>query len=712
MPKLYDSQGNPLYNSRKTNQLLKTGTGSGHAREKIREEFKTQEDYELYLKERAYQKEYQKTRRARMKAQRHAEKSKQERVTNPGQEGEKFQRSECRSQTALFDFFRGYAEGTDILGKQMTFEEWLDERDKCRKDLFHLGRDILHKDLVPEVHQVVCDQFVQKNFDDMYFDGYTLGDFHQMVGQQLRFDKDANPTKEMMLLDSRGFFKSTIDGVDCVQWLLNCPDVRILIMTGEIKLATQFMSEVKSYFALATGEQPTQFHRLFPEYIIRGLDATTRQPFTTPARQLKQTQPSVAILTVGSNTSGRHCDILKIDDGVTDENSISKEQREKIKDKLDNVLNLVGAWGFTDFIGTRYIKDDYYGTRLEAAQESSAAIKYFCRAAWYRKPGFENEEEYPLRTLSFEMVDLTFPTLNGTPQKSFAHLRSKLLRNERLFRCQQLQQPQDDEDTPKIVFEEPILRAHILPVSAIPTTGPIFAAWDWAHTSHDRSDYSAGAVGRVVFNRETMQNDLYVIDVVFGRFKPSELAFQIALLNKRHMPSRTWVERMVGAELLQLEVSRQAVRLNTDVSGISYHNSKTEPDAKFNRIKDLEILLNNNRLWFQANSLWNDEMMKQFVMYTGEKKNKGRKDDIPDAISILKLCALGEQTAVPLSPEERESRDVANWLNAGIKGMLDRPDKPAAPPMPLAVTEAQERVGSFAYLPGFRTSLTGTNNER
>jgi len=148
--------------------------------------------------------------------------------------------------------------------------------------------------------------------------------------------------------------------------------------------------------------------------------------------------------------------------------------------------------------------------------------------------------------------------------------------------------------------------------------------------------------------------------------------------------------------------------LNTDVSGISYQNTKTDPDAKFNRIKDVEILLANNRLWFQASAMWNDEMLKQFILYTGERKNKGRKDDIPDAISILKMCALGEQTRIPLSPEQREANEVASWISAGIKGVMDAATKPPSPPLSIINSpDVQQRSGSFAYLPGFRTALIG-----
>src|SRR5690349_14077031 len=67
-----------------------------------------------------------------------------------------------------------------------AFESWLLRRDRARKDLFYLGRDVLKKNLVPEVHQVVCDNFVMKDFDGVYVDDYTLDHVHKAIARQKR----------------------------------------------------------------------------------------------------------------------------------------------------------------------------------------------------------------------------------------------------------------------------------------------------------------------------------------------------------------------------------------------------------------------------------------------------------------------------------------------------------------------------------------------
>ena len=62
----------------------------------------------------------------------------------------------------------------------LSFIDWLDLRDKARKNLFWLGR-LLGKGLFYNTHKMICDAFVQKNFDGMYFPECTIDDVHGMM---------------------------------------------------------------------------------------------------------------------------------------------------------------------------------------------------------------------------------------------------------------------------------------------------------------------------------------------------------------------------------------------------------------------------------------------------------------------------------------------------------------------------------------------------
>ena len=575
---------------------------------------------------------------------------------------------------------------TEIFGRVWSFEQWLGLRDNARKSLYWLGKKVFKKDLYPKTHLVVCDQFVQKKFDGTYHDGYTLGDEHKAINRQERYDEYGNPTKEMLLLDPRGFYKTTLDGIDCVQWLLNCPDIRIMILTAEYSLAVSFMLEIKGYFYQAEDSDPTDFHLLFPEYVVTGVDGTSERPLVSSARMRHdQRGASLWVKSIDSNLSGWHCDIKKGDDITTDENANTKETRKKLKKKYDGTRNLLDEHGFMDSIGTRYFPDDWYGLRLEKKSDSnpptrdSNPLKYFKRECWDVKKGFEN---VALNDLTEEMVKLNFPE-----KATFASLKEKLNDDEEQFRCQQLNEPAAEEKEVgfKVTFEEAILRKHLYQMSAAPQNGDVFVTWDWAWTANKYSDFSVGVAARVYKDEATGRYALCILQVVYGRWKPSELALQIVLFNKRWTPKKTLIEKTVNAEFLEEKLKLEAMRYQTSLD-IYWKPPSLQADAKRNRIKGLEILLNDDLLWFVMGP-WIDETFRQLVIYTGEKKNRGRKDDIPDAMSYLQfflpaLAAFKESDELRVMMEEERVQREKRALHEQIFGVDNRFVPPPSAPEP------------------------------
>jgi phage terminase large subunit-like protein len=531
----------------------------------------------------------------------------------------------------------------DLLG---SFDEWLSLRDRSRKDLFWLCK-LLGKDVEPEVHQIVCDQFVQKNFDGAFPDGYTIKDVHDAINRQERFDQYGTPTKEMILLDPRGFYKSTIDGIDAIQWMINVPDIRIFLITGVYKLGIGFLKEIKGYLYLAEGGEPTEFQFLFPEYIIKGVDGTSKEPLLLKVRKHTQVAPTIWVNSIDSSLSGNHCDVKKGDDVIDDSNSNSDDVRIALKEKFDGTDNVLDPWGFSDNIGTRYFPTDWYGTRLDSYQQDPKenAIKYFRRACWTIKPEFI---EVPLKELTEEMVVVTFPN-----KENFKKLRKKLLNNERSFRCQQLNEPAglDRDDGDLVSFSEDAIRARIVNMKDVPNTGELYICWDWAWTANKQSDYSAGVCGRIY-----PEKDRYVItvlDIVFGKWIPSELALQIVLFNKKWNPAKTLIEASVGSNLLWDAIRNRAISYGVTIDAPIWKPPSVQANAKRTRIMGLETLLDDGRLTFVGGP-WLSETISQLVGYTGRNKNKGRKDDIPDAMSYLSFFLPNG----PLAKESEEAKAV------------------------------------------------------
>lgn len=550
----------------------------------------------------------------------------------------------------------------------VSFKRWLELRDKARKDLFWLGR-LLKRNFFHATHQQMCDMFVEKNFDGLYFYDFEPDDVHEMIGKQQRFTANGEPTRTMLLFAPRSSYKSTIDGVDAVQWMLNAPDIRILIMTSVLRLSKELMGEIKGYFYLPPRGEASNFHLLFPEYVLTGVDGRSKEPITCPAQNFNSKEPHLWITSLDASFVGSRCDIRKIDDAVEDKNSWNDELRESLKEKIKATNALVEPWGFTDVIGTRYFTNDWYGWRMgqvrdgsdELTAMSTEPFAYLSLSAWEPKP--EHLLKYHLLLekkggifeITYDMVTLFFPY-----KLSFSELRTKLKEyKERGFKNQYLNiatDPNTDEDNPyRISFTEADLKAHMYQREAAPKMGDVFVVWDWALSNQKTSDYSVGVVARL-YRNDANEWAWVILEIVYNKWKYSELAHQIVALSKRWGPKLTMIEKSNAADMLNDEITRVSRRFGYEPT-IYWKQPSREDDAKRNRIKSLEMLLAEHRLHFVGGP-WMDETIKQFTQYTGEKKNKGRKDDIPDAASYLTyLLPLEARPVIPGGPGSDPSED-------------------------------------------------------
>jgi predicted phage terminase large subunit-like protein len=546
----------------------------------------------------------------------------------------------------------------------VSFRDWLDLRDKARKDLFWLGR-LLGKGLFHATHKMICDAFVQKNFDGMYFPDCTFDDVHEMIGEQHRFDENGNETRTLMLFAPRSGYKSTIDGLDTAQWMLNCPDIRVMIMTSVKSLSSQLMGEIKSYFYLPPRGKASAFQVLFPEYILTGVDGRSEQPIICPAQLFDSKEPHVWVTSLDSSFVGQRCDIRKLDDIVDDKNSADEELREKLKEKIKSTNALVEPWGFTDIIGTRYFTTDWYGWRMgvipeEEDSSSTEPFKYLCLSCWAIKPEFMVlytqllEKKNGIFEVTENMVDLWFPY-----KLDWKALRTKMKEyKERGFKNQYLNIATDPIEVTDLIthFDRETLRRQTYGASAAPTTGELLVVVDWAYTDNKGSDYCVlAAVRRHI--REDGTEELIVIDIDYDKWRATDLADHFVRFLRQHKPSRTFIEACNGIDLLMAVVQAYARKYDCLEVLNSIHKVPTGNTAneKTNRIKTLEVLIADNRLHFVSGP-WIDELYKQFERFTGETK-KGRKDDIPDAISQASRTLPQEMfVRARLTPEEESQK--------------------------------------------------------
>jgi len=534
-------------------------------------------------------------------------------------------------------------------------------RRKCQKDGFFLSTILQYPDFVKTTHQEVFDFFVQKDPDAKDFK---------------TFAESVPGNHDDLLMLCRGGFKSTADIVDTIQWIICFPDVRINIMTGTQPLAIEFIDLIKDHFKtnkdgspqLGFDGKPRLFQVLFPEFCEK--DPGRGTDWTTPARRKAVAGPTIVATAVDMNTTGTHCDILKIDDGTTNANTHTPDRIVTVNKNITAARRLVEPFGFKLRIGTPYAeKDNLYATVLDeekrAKQGKASLVKCLIRPAYSLAPGYEDKmpDEITPEMVNAGICKLWFPeriTLDYLQREYADSLKS----DPKSFFSQYLLDLKK-ANIAKFNREKMVLAT--VPWDQIPKLirrgtgqGEIFQAWDLAYGSAEsNSDFSVGITGLFILGR------VFILDRVRDRFNEDEIAPAIASFAHKWRPARIAVEDTHGTRWLKnpINISMNSLGFNTFVEFVSVSRG-VKSNGKVERAKPVVYLLNVGRLLFSLeipdiNQLYDE--MEEFP-----PKSSG-KDDTVDALSMLinhfASSELYETTEVPRissSPKEPQFEDDYN----------------------------------------------------
>ena len=548
----------------------------------------------------------------------------------------------------------------------------------AQTDLYFLGKEILEKDFVETPHKAMCNFYVKKDPKVRF----------KEFGQSYRQSRDR------IQLVPRETYKSSIKVVDNVQWMICYPEIRILTVTAAIDLATKFIDEFTRYFVirgkgernpasnLVEGGDPTFFQQLFPEHCITEREANTGE-FVSPARKqlppnLIFKEPTAGTLSMGGTTSGWHCDVLDYDDPVSDRNSETGNQLEKLDDRLAMIYELLMNYGFRHTVATRYDPFDPYVKLAEAhgitelyGDFDSDGLKYMCRPCLWLKGQPYKQPNYALGFPKAEEVDLFFP--EGSPYEA---LRKKF-KNAKTFFSQQLNSPTDPNKNP---FTEDMIRACIVDHKALPKDGDVYAAWDLAISVSTLADYTVGAIGLL-----DTRGEWWIIDIVRGRFNYSECPYQIVKAIQTHKPRRTAIEDAMGARNLTESLERHSREMRTPLELDWISLGYCSDGAKYERMITLHPWIHAKRIHFLNTIECLDDMMREF-MRIGNKRSK---DDIPDALARLVLQYSGLSVARSLPAEDQALKDWNEIADQDMYDMIFRQGK-YAPEDPIIRNEPME----------------------
>lgn len=420
---------------------------------------------------------------------------------------------------------------------------------KARTDLGWLCREILgYKDVsdnnggsCPGLHQPLIDTLqkfpiptteqLEKN--DFYLNGkwiYTpLIPITKLEG-----------SRRTLILDARGHLKTTVNSIaHSIQWILNYPDIAILMLMGSDSRATDVLGEMKAHF-----QYNQRFRDLFPDHCPKKAisDWGTMERFTTEARAKAtiRKEPTVKTGSIEKGAAGYHFEVIKFSD-IVDEKNISGNGLEAVRKSFNISVNLlVGPKYWMDVEGTRYHFADTYGKIVDqemSLPKEKRQYRMFIRSIFKRKVPDGEKFTVEEGKMPFEL-DENGKRIPRWPER-FPLEELELLENidPWLFSCQQLNHPAMNVEG---AAPFPVNSEFPKKISRSDYENHVRVAYkqicvDFASTTNERSNYTVITVGAI-----DQYGRLYIEEIHWGRFLANQaidLLFDVALKHYRHLRS-------------------------------------------------------------------------------------------------------------------------------------------------------------------------------
>jgi Terminase RNaseH-like domain len=542
----------------------------------------------------------------------------------------------------------------------VTFEEFLSVRLKCKQSAFYLGKTLLERSFA-ECHQKWTEHF--PSFDPLSNPPLpSKYDQTEMNAWLAGLTKDA--PKNYLLLASRNAFKSSYSHMWLLTAMLACPDLRILIISETQDLSKDFISTIKNYFLL--GSERSRFQRYFPEFCFNDKESEGKaNEVISKMARLNLTGRGVTSTSQESSVAGKRAELMLFDDFISNKSSASEVQRNSAEQYFYSMLKLRATTGICGVLGTPWHTEDVYAKVLEAAEKRPNFWRTRIDPAWKPKVHALGRRVEDLRK---EDVDLLFPE-----HLTWDFLQDELAQNKDFFMSQNLCIfPKDANWNLKVTFDPDLLNRQTRNASFF--TNPLrqtYAALDRAYSVSSTADYSAIVTGEVLQVNSAQGNNLSLVvtDVRNERLRESELVEAIGNTITKHRPKAFILEKDRGWEVLVQNVKQYLLRRNYEPQDMPQFVLRELPSgasssgAKAKRIKKLEAPLADGKLWFLASRDWTTTLLEQLEKYEAAKKsNITRKDDICDALSLLwdVVMPKSEQPSEQETQELQRSREEEN----------------------------------------------------
>jgi phage terminase large subunit-like protein len=595
---------------------------------------------------------------------------------------DKYQTAPAIPDEELYDMmvsFRDYLVAQYRAGVKLADQPYGQEiRRRTEQDLFWacryftwntnpagVDKPVVDNGITRETHGEVCDFFVKKD-----------------KSKKIR---DQDVFKNRILLFPRGSLKTTVDIVDAVQWILNFPEIRILILTAADDLAYGVVSEIKGHFLIY--EEPSWMNLFFPEFCVTDKTASKGSEgwFVCPvwaAKGLERKEPTVLAATVLEALAGLHFEVGKLDDAVSNTNSNTEELCKKLTNRVDLHRKMIMRWGYWDKIGTRYQEYDDYGTELARLERYKAKLSQI-------RPGLEGLIDDKTKTkvlvgravlikketeaaLVAEGKELSYEEAG----EDGCYILLPHLISFQEFLVDYDKNPLDTEgqlnQNPTPPFESDFTHQMMLqatvPALDLPELGPITLFWDLASKNKKQSDFSVCTA--VLW--DAVKGTGYLVDYTKQKYSPTELARAIVNSIRDHMPLKVGIEDVGFSSHIQYAINDIAFKMSRQdknprifeiAQAIEWVPTKNNKDEKDNRIKSLHPEFVFGRMKFSASCPMLEELYVDFERFPHRKH-----DDGPDSLAYqLRYRPVGLAASAAGDVIHFSYRDkLLNWARRDI----------------------------------------------
>jgi len=408
----------------------------------------------------------------------------------------------------------------------------------------------------------------------------------------------AKPANKKLVLIPRGHLKTAIvTKALSIKWILNDPNVRILLANQVWDKAREMLSEIKGQL-----EGKSELPKLFGTFVS---GRWNEEKIEVAQRTKSLAAPTIATTGVEGEMTSTHFDKIILDDLMGLQNYKTKEQRDKVRAFYRSMINLLEPDGQLIVIGTRWHLDDLYQTIIDTEKDYyDIMVRSVVENGRIIFPKKFNLKFDPARKQWAPVAEKCMDYIQFLKQSTGGDFYSQYMNN-----------PVDDENQ---LFRTSYFKHYAERPSNLFTCMTI----DPAISEKQSADYT----GIVVAGRAP-DKKIYVLDTLRGRWgSPKEIVDQIFLMRDKWRPDIIAIEENGFQKSLRYWAEDEMKRTGVFFP-IETIKSPVERGGlvKEYRIKGLEPYYRNGLVFHQS---WMKDLEEELAQFP-----RAKHDDLSDALS-------------------------------------------------------------------------------